>query len=287
MAIRKPSTALFEVIHSGQRSGSGGACHADVVVQEQVPGIEFPSGCSPCIDRGVINGDANPLGIHFFPRRATGWAFFRAFQPRPRTPGNHAPFALHHGHRRRVRDPGNHRARLCRWPAHRRRPVAGIRRRVHRRTPTIATDARSDGHRARLSAVYAPQSTAPSAAPLRTNDPATVLPSNNGIDTNQARSIGLNYILVQSYPNEKLATEARDFLVKSGVPCTVEKGPKDWASDPSWCSVITTAGYAHIHSPEYESAARNITTLGGQFAGKAKFKRFEPHAYKWKQSSVS
>jgi hypothetical protein len=121
----------------------------------------------------------------------------------------------------------------------------------------------------------------------RAENPVSPAPSTNGIDTNQTRSIGLNYILVQSYPNQKLAEEARDFLVKEGVACTVEKGPKDWASDPSWCSVITSAGYAHIHSPEYEAAARNITTLGEQFAGKAKFKRFEPHAYKWKQSSVS
>ena len=122
-------------------------------------------------------------------------------------------------------------------------------------------------------------------APQKLTEPASAPPSNNGVDTNQARSIGLNYILVQSYPNEKLATEARDFLLKSGVMCTVEKGPKDWASDPNWCSVITTAGYLHIHSPEYEAASRTITALGEQFAGKKSFKRFEPHAYKWKQTS--
>jgi hypothetical protein len=140
----------------------------------------------------------------------------------------------------------------------------------------------------RLSAVGSPQPPQQTFAPLRVSDNSVSrAPFSSGIDTNQVRSIGLNYILVQSYPNQKLAEEARDFLVKEGVSCTVEKGPKDWASDPSWCSVITSAGYAHIHSPEYEAAARNITMLGEQFAGKAKFKRFEPHAYKWKQSSVS
>jgi hypothetical protein len=123
----------------------------------------------------------------------------------------------------------------------------------------------------------------PPVAPAPTpGNPAPPAP-NNGVEVNPQRSIGLNYIIVQSYPNEKIADDARDFLINAGIPCTVEKGPKDWASDPSWCSVITIAGYAHIHSPEYETAARDITELGEKFAANAKFKRFDPHAYKWKQ----
>jgi hypothetical protein len=127
-----------------------------------------------------------------------------------------------------------------------------------------------------------PQQLTPAAPPVPIAG-APAPPANNGVEVNPQRSIGLNYIIVQSYPNEKIADDARDFLINAGIPCTVEKGPKDWASDPSWCSVITIAGYAHIHSPEYETAARDITELGEKFAANAKFKRFDPHAYKWKQ----
>jgi hypothetical protein len=103
----------------------------------------------------------------------------------------------------------------------------------------------------------------------------------NGVDTNPTRSVGLNYIIVQSFNTEKLADEARDFLVAHGVPCTVEK-------ISNFFTVISSTGYVHIHSPEFENAIKNITALGEQFGGKtSKFKRFDPYGYKWKATVAS
>jgi hypothetical protein len=138
----------------------------------------------------------------------------------------------------------------------------------------------SSSHPAPLAAVTA----APASSALHVEgQPAPAAPG-VGVDLNQSRSVGLNYIIVQSYPNEKDAAAARDFLVKEGIPCTVEKSPHDWIADSNWFSVITVAGFQHLHSQEYETASRTIAELGEKFANAVKFKRFEPHPYKWKQS---
>lgn len=138
----------------------------------------------------------------------------------------------------------------------------------------------SSSHPAPLAAITA----APAFSALHVEgQPAPAVPG-VGVDINQSRSVGLNYIIVQSYPNQKDATAARDFLVKEGIPCTVEKSPHDWIADSNWFSVITVAGFQHLHSQEYETASRTIAELGEKFANAVKFKRFEPHPYKWKQS---
>lgn len=95
------------------------------------------------------------------------------------------------------------------------------------------------------------------------------------------RTIGVNYVIAQSYPNQQQATDAHDFLAKSGIPCTVEKGPQGWAN-PNWYSVVTLRGFEHIHTPECEAFRHQIEKLGDKFAGNGKFKRFDPFLYSWK-----
>jgi hypothetical protein len=271
MAKRK-STALFEVIHSSQRSGSGGAlstprwwfkskARANAAAAE-------PAGASAAVNR-------EPL----LPRSSIQFEFDRerqeiALRLRYTTAivGAFAALmivALAYAVGRHIAGGPS--------PAY----AAATSESLLRQSP----DPSAMDVSPRVAAPGASGATTPASA---SQQPSSVskspAPAANGVEVNAQRSVGLNYIIVQSYPNEKIADEARDFLIGSGIPCTVEKGPKDWASDPSWCSVITTAGYAHIHSPEYETAARTITTLGETFAAKAKFKRFDPHAYKWKQA---
>lgn len=96
------------------------------------------------------------------------------------------------------------------------------------------------------------------------------------------RTIGLNYVIVQSYPDEKSALEAQSALAKSGIKSTVEKGLPGWAA-ASWYSVVGTVGFDKIRaSAEFDKYVRSIEAVGQQFAGTSKFKRFEPRAYKWK-----
>ena len=100
--------------------------------------------------------------------------------------------------------------------------------------------------------------------------------------TDGHRVVHTNYIIVQSYPTQKSAMEARDFLIQAGVPCTAEKAPAGYTADPNWYSVITTTGYQHPRGPEGEAYLRSIEKMGEKFAGTSHFKRFEPHWYSWR-----
>ncbi len=100
--------------------------------------------------------------------------------------------------------------------------------------------------------------------------------------TDGHRVVHTNYLIVQSYPTEKSAIEARDFLNKAGIPCTAEKAPPGWTADANWYSVITTTGFQHPRGPEGDAYLRSIEKAGATFAGNSHFKRFEPHWYSWK-----
>lgn len=96
------------------------------------------------------------------------------------------------------------------------------------------------------------------------------------------RVIGLNYVLVGTYPTMAGATEARDFLVKNGIRCTIEKAPPGFSVDPSWLGVISTRGFERVHTPECEAFKRQIEKVGEKFATKQQLKRFTPVLFKLK-----
>jgi hypothetical protein len=103
-----------------------------------------------------------------------------------------------------------------------------------------------------------------------------------GVSTGLPRSIGLNYVVVQSYSDHKTAEEARKALEAAGVPCTIEEGLKDWAPPTMFC-VVGTHGFSSVKTSaayrQYEDAIRNVSK---SFAGTSKYKMFDPRAYKWK-----
>jgi hypothetical protein len=98
------------------------------------------------------------------------------------------------------------------------------------------------------------------------------------------RTIGLNYVIMQTYPDKQSAEEARDVLVRAGVPCTVEPGPVGYAR-MDWYSVVGIKGFGRSYSntPEYKAYIRKIEQVNKEFAG-SKFKQFDPRAYKWRES---
>jgi hypothetical protein len=49
-------------------------------------------------------------------------------------------------------------------------------------------------------------------------------------------------------------------------------------------SVIGTKGFDRIHSAEFEKYVAQIKQVSDEFAGKSKFKQFDPKAYKWKEA---
>jgi hypothetical protein len=105
-----------------------------------------------------------------------------------------------------------------------------------------------------------------------------------GVTTTQpaGRVIGLNYVVVQIYPEEKTALEAKDLLAKNGIASTIEKGLAGYAAN-NWYCVVGLTGFDRIrNNPKYEEYERSIRSLSERITKDQKFKRFDPQAYRWK-----
>jgi uncharacterized protein (UPF0371 family) len=90
----------------------------------------------------------------------------------------------------------------------------------------------------------------------------------------------MHYVLIQSYGDETTAREARDFLQKNGVACTIERGVKGWRMD--FYQVIGLQGFARLRSAEYTEYRKNLRDLDAKFSsGPKSYKHFEPQAIKW------
>lgn len=93
-----------------------------------------------------------------------------------------------------------------------------------------------------------------------------------------ARIVNMQYVLMQSYFEEKTAIEARDFLTNHGIPCTIERGVRGWR--PDFYQVIGLQGFARPSGVEYFDYLHRIEDLGPKFS-KSHYKRFVPQAIKW------
>lgn len=102
---------------------------------------------------------------------------------------------------------------------------------------------------------------------------------------NGRRIVGKQYVVIQAYAGDqkRLAEEARDFLLKNGVSCTVEKGVKGWPSE--WNSVVSTQGFDRASGPQYDTYISTATRIGEAFAGKSAWKRFDPTPVRWQETN--
>lgn len=101
------------------------------------------------------------------------------------------------------------------------------------------------------------------------------------------RIIGRQYVVIQIYADKKSADDAAALLNKKDLPCTVENGLAGWASKSWWC-VVGTTGFDHIRdNPEYARYQKAVNKVSDdQTLSNPKFKRFEPRAYRWKESTT-
>ena len=98
------------------------------------------------------------------------------------------------------------------------------------------------------------------------------------------RVVGLQYVVVQSYPKEADGNAAAEILGRNGVPCTVEKGLRGFR--PEWFTVTGTTGFERTHdNPDYTRYLQTIANVSKEFAAKSKFKQFEPMLMTWKDAS--
>jgi hypothetical protein len=103
------------------------------------------------------------------------------------------------------------------------------------------------------------------------------------IVSDKNRSVGLQYVIIQSYPEEEraLAESAMQMLNQHGVLCTVERG---LPYAPTWYCVVGITGFARTKEvPEYDAYVARIQQISDQFAGTSKFKKFEPKPFRWRE----
>jgi hypothetical protein len=100
----------------------------------------------------------------------------------------------------------------------------------------------------------------------------------------RTRTPGMNYVVVQSYPELKMAQEAQKILADNGIECTIEKNLPRWANG-EWFSVVSIEGYEKITgSPARDSLMKRIKDVNESYATKKNsFKAFSPGDYNWRK----
>lgn len=124
-----------------------------------------------------------------------------------------------------------------------------------------------------------PSSINPGQAPQRIiNEPRP--PATHAV-VDAKRLIGLNYVIIQSYPEEAMAKEAKELLNRHDILCTVEKDLPGWGK--GWYSVVGVVGFERIRNvPECEAYIAQIMAVNNKYAGTPRFKKFNPQWYKWR-----
>jgi hypothetical protein len=93
------------------------------------------------------------------------------------------------------------------------------------------------------------------------------------------REVGLNYVMIQSYPEEKMAIAAAAALRQNGIDCTVEKGIPNFFR----YSVVGQIGFSRIsNNPQLEAYMSKIRSISDSYAKKPNsFAAFKPQPIKW------
>ncbi len=104
------------------------------------------------------------------------------------------------------------------------------------------------------------------------------------IPTNGKRIIGVQYVVLLSFPRQEPADELVKFLTGKGVQVTAEKGLPGYSK--TWYSVVTKTGFQRtIDNPQYDAFIAPINKLMKEFANGSKFKSFKPDIYTWRAAS--
>lgn len=103
------------------------------------------------------------------------------------------------------------------------------------------------------------------------------------------RQNGLNYVIIQSYPDRETADKAAEFLTNHGIACSVEHHLPNWplAAWPNGCVVVGFRGYAKVsNNPSLEAYKKSIMEVSAKFStGRSRFAAFSPTMYLWKKSN--
>jgi hypothetical protein len=93
------------------------------------------------------------------------------------------------------------------------------------------------------------------------------------------REVGLNYVMIQSYPEEKMAVAAAAALRQNGIDCTIERGVPGFFR----FGVVGQIGFSRIsNNPQLEAYLNKIRAISDSYAKKpSSFAAFKPQPIKW------
>jgi len=94
--------------------------------------------------------------------------------------------------------------------------------------------------------------------------------------------VNKQYVIMQSFPAEEkaLADEAARLLREAGIGAVVVKGVPGWPS--TWYSVVGTRAFDSTrNNPQYEDYKQSIMNVSAKYAGRSKFKQFDPIVKRW------
>lgn len=93
-------------------------------------------------------------------------------------------------------------------------------------------------------------------------------------------TIGRNYVIAQSYPDEASAKRAAEIILKGGMQVRVVRGPKKHAN-ANWFSVVGTRGFDRISGTEYTTYVQKMIEAGAPLMKNSRFEQLKPATHKW------
>jgi hypothetical protein len=153
--------------------------------------------------------------------------------------------------------------------------------------PTTTSELRRQTPRPNLTDVRRVSVPAPAAVdfnaepPDVTNNAAAsgVNPAGNAPARSKERTVGLNYVLVQGYADDKMAQQAVTILMQNGIECTVEKSIPNFMK----YSVVGQIGFSRVsNNPQLDAYLSKIMRVSDLYVKKPNsFLAFKPMPFKW------
>lgn len=95
------------------------------------------------------------------------------------------------------------------------------------------------------------------------------------------RVIGMNYVIVQTYPTLEDAKAAAEILARYNIETTIEQNLPDWNNN-NWYSVVGLKSFPRTNNAaDYDEYISTLNKISKK-SSTSQFKQFQPAAYRWR-----